>query len=189
MLISFELSGSGLKHATGPQFGAIVAHLMKCANFYSVRIYKESLDVSFQVSRADQLLNVDQLQQEIEILSTMEPFPCPCGCGQFLAIGPCFEQSGEIVKNTLSVNERDLVRAGQHIAAIKEYRMRTAVGLREAKEACDKYRDSLSTSLQEEAKAMAQQRYNDWGQPIQSAQPASPIPYPKTGLLKLKADF
>jgi hypothetical protein len=40
----------------------------------------------------------------------------------------------------LNKNERDLLRAGQYIEAIKAFRYRMDCGLKEAKDVCDEYR-------------------------------------------------
>jgi len=53
------------------------------------------------------------------------------------------ERSKRSVSQELSVTEQCLVRCGQHILAIKAYRERTSVGLKEAKDACDAFRRTI----------------------------------------------
>jgi ribosomal protein L7/L12 len=81
-------------------------------------------------------------------LLDLEPFSCPCGCGQFLAIGPCFEQADQLVKRNdvqLTEIEKQYLREGNKITAIKLLRDRTVFGLREAVDIVDKFIDQNKT--------------------------------------------
>lgn len=48
----------------------------------------------------------------------------------------------QVYKNVLVAEEQALVETGRHIPAIKMYRARTGAGLKDAKDACDAYRDA-----------------------------------------------
>lgn len=53
------------------------------------------------------------------------------------------ERDRRCAMSELSITEKCLVKCGQHIAAIKEFRARTNSGLKDAKDACDAYRRTV----------------------------------------------
>jgi hypothetical protein len=81
------------------------------------------------------------LKKAIVSLLEIEPAPCPCGCGADLLLGECPVLTGEAALDGLSKTEVAFIKAGQPIQAIKAIRERTGLGLKEAKDKMDAWRD------------------------------------------------
>ncbi len=148
MIVTFELVGDDLRHMTPQQFGAFVAHCMKMENIFSVQVFRGiehngSIQVSFSIPSPTALIDrvklLSQLETERAIFGSMEPFPCPCGCGAFISVSPCLRQSGELQEHNMTMEEMEMARGNNKIGAIKAIRMRTGLGLKDAKDICDKY--------------------------------------------------
>ena len=159
MQIQIQITSDKMVHASPAQFGAIVAHVMKSKHFHRVIVHKTWIEVMFNVGDYSSLVGAmaqgPALEKDVIGLLDLEPFPCPCNCGQFLAIGPCFEQSGEMVRGAaLNENEKRLVAGRDKIGAIRSIRERiftvnpdgskSHMGLKDAKDLCDLYEKTLS---------------------------------------------
>jgi hypothetical protein len=132
MIVTFNLVGK-FPHMTESQMGAFVAHCFKMKNFHSVKVWRTVAEVSFNMGDYAQLIDSAKIQQqleaEVEALANLEPFPCACGCGAFIAISPCLRQSGELVDQPqLNDEERRMAEAGNKIGAIKSLRDRVNIG-------------------------------------------------------------
>lgn len=144
MILSFDLAGPKLAHMQPKHFGAFVQYLMGMANIYSVETFVKSpkIRVSFEILGEAQLVDQakisQQLQAEVDALADLDPHPCPCGCGAYIAISPCFRQSGDLVemRGKLTVEEFEMAKINKTMA-IKMVRERTGFGLKDAKDLCD----------------------------------------------------
>ena len=149
MIFTITLDERALGHLQPNQYGAFLAHCMKLANFWSMQVFSQSrkCEISFKIGSRAQVFDGQKIEQQLandlEALSKLDPMPCPCGCGAFIAISPCLEQAGEMTKKGLTEEEVIWIGAGEHIQAIKAIRIRTGFGLRDAKDMADRYRDSL----------------------------------------------
>ncbi len=142
--ISLDLTSM---HLIPQQYGALVAWVMKCPSFHEISVKNNAVEISFisgingggvgQIS-----VDIQKIYAEISAFSKLDPFPCPCGCGAFIALDPCFRQSEKILSNELSneltAEENEMVRTNQKIQAIKSVRQRTGLGLRDAKDIVDR---------------------------------------------------
>ena len=147
MIISQLFNTTNLKHLKSAQYGAFVAHCMAQPRFDSITINdRKEIIVSYAVAWDSPQEGISAIQtlalldHELKALESLEPFPCCCGCGAFIAINPCFRQSEQIVEFDLSDDEKHLICQHQTIEAIKKYRARTGItNLTEIKELCDKW--------------------------------------------------
>ena len=166
MQIVIQIPQHQLAHVTNQQMGAFVAHCYQLKDLAYVKVVKEDsilkpyVEIAFSLPSTAQLVDSAKLQGQLEdalkAFADMEPFPCPCGCGAFISVSPCLRQSGQMVESDLSHQEMLLVEQGNQIGAIKSYRERKStinpstgervyISLREAKDACDKYREQYSS--------------------------------------------
>jgi hypothetical protein len=143
MILTFTLEGASLRHMTIHQMGAFVAHCAQRERFYSVKVTKHYVEVSFAIGEGnakliDQAKIQQQLEAEFEALTKLDPMPCPCGCGAYIAITPCHKQAGALLENNLSPEEHEMARNNELIRAIKHVRERLGISIREAKDLVDK---------------------------------------------------
>lgn len=153
MLISTVIDTSKMAHLTKDQYGAFVAH---CLNQQGVRsvlvdLVKQEITISYSLTLPGCLKTDKELEETIVALGNLEPYPCNCGCGAFIAISTCYRQSESNIwaTNSRLLNEEEKLLAEQKnhaIPAIKAYRDRTGAGLKDAKDAVDTYRESLPSS-------------------------------------------
>jgi hypothetical protein len=142
MILTFLLHGDKLSHMVPAQYGAFVQHCFGMKNFYAIKLFKTGIEISFNLGDRSQLVDSAkiqaQLQEDVDALASLDPHPCPCGCGAYIAISPCFRQSGTIDDGSLihgcTKEEIATYRSGKRLEAIKAVRLRTQLGLKDAKD-------------------------------------------------------
>lgn len=138
MILTHKLN---LQHLNKDQMGALVAHVVNMENFFSIKV-NVSLDRQVEAEISFELMNeisaylkdLTRLEDEIQALANLDPMPCACGCGAFIAISPCHKQSGNLMIGQLTPMEFEEAKRGNKIGAIKMVRERTKLGLHEAKD-------------------------------------------------------
>lgn len=135
MILTITLQGKQLAHMQPQQYGAFVAHMLQQSAVESVKTFRENrVEISFQVDGGNIAISEPTLLAELETFGSMEPFPCPCGCGAFISVSPCFVQSGDMMRGKLTQEEFERAKSGDMIGAIKMVRVRTGLGLKDAKD-------------------------------------------------------
>lgn len=147
-VIKITLTQDQLLHLAPQQYGALVAWVMKCGSFHAIRVESSKIEIEFASKNPEaQALSVAQIStdiqkiyDEIDAFAKLDPLPCPCNCGAFIMLDPCFRQSDEdfMMANGLTSKENEAAKSGRKIEAIKMVRQRTNLGLRDAKDIVDK---------------------------------------------------
>lgn len=154
MKLSFKVQ---TQHLLPAQYGALVQYLLDKDKFQtldSIKISEDGVYVELHIPDDVALSEVDKdvkkefssIRREINAIANLEPMPCLCGCGSFLTVGACLNQSGKLVQGGLMPNEQALIRSGDLIGAIKAHRIRTGYGLKDSKDVCDRWRDNFMTA-------------------------------------------
>lgn len=147
-VIKITLTQDQLLHLAPQQYGAMVAWVMKCASFHAIRVESSKIEIEFRSKKPTQFasdyaeiaMEIQKIYDEIDAFTKLDPFPCPCGCGAFIMLDPCFRQSEAnfMLANGLTQAENDAAKNGRKIEAIKMVRVRTNLGLKDAKDIVDK---------------------------------------------------
>lgn len=150
MQIVIQIRAHMMAHVTNEQLGAFVAHCYKLENIAWVKVTKAddsmqgtspTAEIAFNLPSSATLVDSEkleaQLRDSITFFGNMEPFPCPCGCGAFISVSPCLRQSGTLVEQGISQEEKDATMRGNIVEAVKLHRARTGKGLKDSKATID----------------------------------------------------
>ncbi len=147
MKISFSFDMSQYaKHAKPEHAALLLAYFLNHKHVIATRVEKRKSGFHRFTVEFDLAANSDlkfphtegSVEAEVKACLDLDPCSCPCGCGAFLALYQCISLTTQD-NERLTDEEHELVKNNQKIHAIKSVRMRTGLGLKDAKDLVDKY--------------------------------------------------
>jgi hypothetical protein len=127
-------------HVAPEYFPAFVAFAMRLPGLVSVEIFPKDHLLEISVEIGGDMLDVKSVRAELKALGDLEACFCPCGCNAVIVFHDCFQVSpingGEI--HGLMPEEIKELENQNPIGAIKAVRVRTGLGLKDAKDRVDR---------------------------------------------------
>lgn len=112
-----------------------------------------TLEATLEVSSSVAMDSLNGIPAQLRGLAEIPLAPCACGCGVDLSVTECYRDSIEAVKEKrLSQAEKDLAANGNSVEAIRVFRQRTGMPLKDAADLVAKHRQALQVAF-ESAKA------------------------------------
>lgn len=136
LTVMLDVTPPQWKGADPELIGRTVTYMVKMLGVQEIRVSQEGVKVEIFLPRDGTALDLASVKAEIAALMEIPLSPCPCACGVDLALGDCRRDSLPEV----NAEEASFIRRGDQIQAIKSVRMRTSMGLKEAKDLCDAWR-------------------------------------------------
>lgn len=126
-----------------------------------------ALEATLEVSSSVAMDSLNGIPAQLRGLAEIPLAPCSCGCGVDLSVTECYRDSIEAVKEKrLNQTEKDLAANGNSVEAIRLFRQRTGMPLKDAADLVAKHRQALQVAFEAAQAALPP---GD-GAPIPSAQ-------------------
>jgi hypothetical protein len=114
-----------------------------------------ALEATLEVSSSVAMDSLNGIPAQLRGLAEIPLAPCACGCGVDLSVTECTRDSIEAVKEKrLNPVEKDLAANGDSIGAIRQFRARTGMPLKDAAELVAKHRQALQVAFDAAAASM-----------------------------------
>lgn len=129
-------------HVNSLYYPAFLALAMRLPACKALRFDLAKREITFELEIPDfSALDVAQVGKELRALADLhegyENPSCPCGCGAVIIFNACFTLDKPVMGGGITEDEYQCLLSGRKIEAIKSIRMRTGLGLREAKDIAD----------------------------------------------------